>query len=143
MDIERWLKETAEAEAPHVPTHNVAPDFFCRAEQPRPVIEERRARKQIKSDSSLLDPQKSQTPLLNRTWMGAAKQPALAALILPRANHRVNLMHENLAVRRALSATNLSRRKSRGSMYTKAAGTNQRRQGVSPNARREKTSTTA
>jgi hypothetical protein len=57
MDIEQWLKDTAEAEAPQLPTHNKASDFFYRAEQPRPVFQEKRARKRGKSDSSLLDPQ--------------------------------------------------------------------------------------
>ncbi|KAF1912473.1 hypothetical protein BDU57DRAFT_505197 [Ampelomyces quisqualis] len=57
MDIEQWLKETAEAEAPHVPAQNTASNFFSRAEHHRPLFQESGARKRTKSDSSLLRPQ--------------------------------------------------------------------------------------
>jgi hypothetical protein len=57
MDIQAWLNDTVEAEAPEVPVQTAACNFFSRPEQPKPVFQEKRAQKRCRSDSSLLVPQ--------------------------------------------------------------------------------------
>jgi hypothetical protein len=84
--------------------------------------------------------QRNQSSLSERRWLRvhAARHRALAATILPRANHRVNDMHEDLAVRPVQSAMSRSQTKSGANIYIRAERTNQRSRGASPNARRGK-----
>lgn len=54
MDIQRWLKETAEAGLPPIPFKDPGSAFFHRPERSKPVFKETHTRKRTKSDSSLL-----------------------------------------------------------------------------------------
>jgi hypothetical protein len=54
MDIQKWLSEIVDTEAPSVPAQTSRSDFFHRAEKPRSVFDEQCAQRRSKSDSSLL-----------------------------------------------------------------------------------------
>jgi hypothetical protein len=57
MDVQRWLSEIVDTEAPSVPAQTSKSDFFHRPEKPRPVFNEQCMPRRSKSDSSLLVPQ--------------------------------------------------------------------------------------
>jgi hypothetical protein len=71
MDIQRWLKETAEAGPPPIPVKDPGSAFFPHNERARLVFEEKHAQKRSKSDSSLLVPQP-------HSHVAPAKEPKLS-----------------------------------------------------------------
>lgn len=71
MDIQKWLEDAMEAEAPIDPALALCPEFFQRRETPAPVFKQKHVPKRRKSDSSLLEMQ----PHAHRAPPKKAKRP--------------------------------------------------------------------